>query len=58
MKINLNNKHEFRSKTSMTDNIHTMNQLKKKCREYNIPLCDAFVDYEKAFHSLYKPKQY
>ncbi len=23
-----------------------------KCREYNIPLCVAFVDYEKAFDSV------
>ena len=29
-----------------------MNQLKEKCREYNIPLCVAFVDYEKAFDSV------
>ena len=39
----------FRSKYSTTDHIHAINQLKKKCREYNIPLCVAFVDYEKAF---------
>ena len=32
-----------------TDPIH---QLKEKCREYNIPLCVAFVDYEKAFDSV------
>ena len=36
----------FRSKYSTTDHI---NQLKEKCRKYNIPLCVAFVDYEKAF---------
>ena len=30
----------------------TINQLKEKCREYNIPLCVAFVDYEKAFDSV------
>ena len=35
----------FRIKYSTTDHI---NQLKEKCREYNIPLCVAFVDYEKA----------
>ena len=29
-----------------------MNQLKEKCREYNILLCVAFVDYEKAFDSV------
>ena len=32
----------FRSIYSMTDHIHVVNQL-KKCREYNIPLCVAFV---------------
>ena len=38
-----------RSKYSTTDYIHAIDQLKEKCREYNIPLCVAFVDYEKAF---------
>ena len=42
----------FRSKYSTTDHIHAINQLKDKCREYNIPLCVAFVDYEKAFDSV------
>ena len=42
----------FWSKYSTTDHIHAMNQLKEKCREYNIPLCVAFVDYEKAFDSV------
>ncbi len=42
----------FRSKHSTTDHIHAINQLKHKCREYNIPLCVAFVDYEKAFDSV------
>ena len=42
----------FRSKYSTTDHIHAINQLKEKCREYNIPLCVAFVDYEKAFDSM------
>ena len=37
---------------STTDHIHIVNQLKEKCREYNIPLCIAFVDYEKAFNSM------
>ena len=32
----------FRSKYSTTDHIHAVNQLKEKCREYNIPLCVAF----------------
>ena len=34
------------------DHIHAINQLKDKCRESNIPLCVAFVDYEKAFDSV------
>ena len=42
----------FRSKYSTTDHTHTINQFKEKCREYNIPLCVAFVDYEKAFDSV------
>ena len=42
----------FRSKYSTTDHIHAIHQLKEKCREYNIPLCVAFVDYEKAFDSV------
>ena len=42
----------FRSKYSTTDHIHAINQLQEKCREYNIPLCVAFVDYEKAFDSV------
>ena len=40
----------FRSKYSTTDHIHAINQLKEKCREYNIRV--AFVDYEKAFDSV------
>ena len=42
----------FRSKYSTTDHIHAINQLKEKCLEFNIPLCVAFVDYEKAFDSV------
>ena len=42
----------IRRKYSTTDHIHAINQLKEKCREYNIPLCVAFVDYEKAFDSV------
>ena len=40
------------SKYSTTDQIHAINKLKEKCREYNIPLRVAFVDYEKAFDSV------
>ena len=43
----------FRSGFSTTDHIHVVNQLKEKSREYNIPLCIAFVDYEKPFHSVH-----
>ena len=43
MKINLENKQDLRQITYMP---------KEKCREYNIPLCVAFLDYEKAFDSV------
>ena len=36
----------------MTTHIHVVNQLKGKCREYNIPFCIAVVAYEKAFDSV------
>ena len=42
----------FRSGYSTIDHIHTLNQLKEKCCEYQKPLCLAFVDYEKAFDSV------
>ena len=41
-----------REQASKTDHIHAINQLKETCREYNIQLCVAFVDYEKAFDSV------
>ena len=50
MQINLENKQDLGAST--TDHIHSINQLKEKCRECNIPLCVAFVDYEKAFDSV------
>ena len=37
---------------STTDHIEVVNQLKEKFREYNVPLCTAFVEYEKAFDSV------
>ena len=53
MKINLENKQDLGASTlRTTDHIHAINQLKEKRREYNIPLCVAFGDYEKAFDSV------
>ena len=37
---------------STTDLIHSINQLKEKCPECNMPLCVAFASYEKAFVSV------
>ncbi|KAA5553182.1 hypothetical protein F3G54_32575, partial [Pseudomonas aeruginosa] len=34
------------------DHIHTVRQIIQKTEEYNLPLCLAFVDYEKAFDSI------
>ena len=45
----------FRSGYSTADHIHTLNQLKEKCSEYQKPLCIALVDYEKAFDSVEVP---
>ena len=36
--------------------MYVINQIKEKCREYNIPLSFAFVDYQNAFYSP-NPKQ-
>ena len=47
MKINLENKQDLGASTLRTDHMHAIN-----CREYNIPLCVAFVDYEKEFDSV------
>ena len=41
----------FRSGYSTIDHIHVVNQVNEKCRQYNILLCIAFVDYKKAFDS-------
>ena len=42
----------FRAGFSMMDHLHVVNQLQGKGHEYNIPLCFAFVDYERAFDSI------
>ena len=34
------------------DHIYTLTQLLEPAREYRLPMCVAFVDYEKAFDSV------
>jgi len=45
----------FRSGYSTTDHLHVVNQLIEKANEYQLPLCLAFIDYEKAFDSIEVP---
>ena len=54
MKINLENKQYLGASALRQITLYAINQLffKEKCREYNIPLCVALVDYEKAFDSI------
>ena len=42
----------FRSGYSTMDNIQVLQQVIERCNEYELPLCLAFVDYEKAFDSI------
>ena len=43
----------FRAGYSTIDHLQVVNQLlREKLNEYNMPLCFAFVDYEKAFDSI------
>ena len=42
----------FRAGYSMIDHLQVVNQLQEKANEYNMPLCFAFVYYEKAFDSI------
>ena len=37
---------------STIDHLQVVNQMQEKANEYNIPLCFAFIDYEKAFDSI------
>ena len=42
----------FRRGFSTIDHIHTLNQEVEKSIEYRLPVCMAFIDYEKAFDSI------
>ena len=42
----------FRSGYSTTDHLQVVTQLVQKANEYELPMCMAFVDYEKAFDSV------
>ena len=42
----------FRRGYSTIDNIQVVQQVIERCGEYEIPLCLAFIDFEKAFDSI------
>lgn len=42
----------FRSGYSTQDHLQVMRNLIEKSKEYNLPLCLAFIDFEKAFDSI------
>ena len=42
----------FKSGFSTIDHIQVITQLQETADKYKIPLCFAFVDYEKAFNSI------
>ena len=50
MTISQENKQDFGVDTS--DQLQVITQLIEKVNEYNLPVCLAFVDYEKAFNSV------
>ncbi|KAI5716805.1 hypothetical protein M8J76_012671 [Diaphorina citri] len=43
----------FRPSYSTIDHIHSINQLLEKCKEYNIEVHLAFIDFNKAFDSIF-----
>ena len=44
----------FKAGFSTMDHLQTVNELIERANEYQQPLCLAFIDYEKAFDSVYK----
>ena len=50
MTISQENKQDFGVDTS--DQLQVITQLIEKVNEYNLPVCLAFVDYEKAYDSV------
>ena len=42
----------FRKGYSTTDHLQSINQIIEKCNEFHLPLCIAYIDYEKAFDSV------
>ena len=42
----------FQKNYSTVDHIQTINLLREKCRDFNLPLCLIYVDFEKAFDSV------
>ena len=42
----------FRKDFATTDHLHSINQVIEKSNEFNLPLCIAYIDYEKAFDSV------
>lgn len=46
----------FRPQFSTIEHLHTINQILEKSNEYNIPLYLVFIDFRKAFDSVYHSK--
>ena len=42
----------FRKGFATTDHLHSINQVIEKSNEFSLPLCIAYIDYEKAFDSV------
>jgi hypothetical protein len=46
----------FHPNRSTIDNIFIVRQIFEKCHEYNIDLCNIFIDYTQAFDSVNRNK--